>query len=82
MHALSKFWANNMYDYLIKNATIVDGTGGEPYNGDLAIQDGGIAALGTVDGQAKETINADGAYATPGWIDGHTHYDGQVCWDD
>lgn len=71
-----------MHDTLIKNATIVDGTGNKPYAGDIAIQDGRIAAVGAVDGRAKETINADGAYATPGWIDVHTHYDGQVSWDD
>jgi N-acyl-D-aspartate/D-glutamate deacylase len=71
-----------MYDTLIKGATIVDGLGGKPYTGDIAIQDGKIAAVGKVDGAAKETINADGAYATPGWVDVHTHYDGQVSWDE
>ena len=71
-----------MHDTLIKNATIVDGSGSKPYAGDIAIKDGRIAEVGTVDGQAKETVNADGAYATPGWIDVHTHYDGQVSWDD
>lgn len=71
-----------MYDYLIKGATIVDGLGGKPYSGDLAIQDGKIAAIGDVDGAAKETTHADGAYVTPGWVDAHTHYDGQVSWDD
>lgn len=71
-----------MYDYLIKNATIVDGLGGKPYEGNIAIEDGKIAAVGEADGAAKETINADGAYATPGWVDVHTHFDGQVSWDD
>ncbi|MBL6689510.1 MAG: amidohydrolase family protein [Pseudomonadales bacterium] len=71
-----------MYDYLIKGATIVDGLGGKPYSGDLAIQDGKIAAIGDVEGAAKETTHADGAYVTPGWVDAHTHYDGQVSWDD
>jgi len=71
-----------MYDTLIKGATIVDGLGGTPYTGDIAIQDGKIAAVGEVDGAAKETTNADGAYATPGWVDVHTHYDGQVSWDE
>ncbi len=74
--------ATTMYDYLIKNATIVDGLGDKPYSGDVAIEDGKIAAVGKVDGGAKETINADGAYATPGWVDVHTHFDGQVSWDD
>ena len=71
-----------MYDYFIKNATIVDGLGDKPYSGDVAIESGKIAAVGKVDGSAKETINADGAYATPGWVDVHTHFDGQVSWDD
>lgn len=71
-----------MYDYRINNATIVDGTGAKPRRGDIAIKNGRIAAVGTVDGLAKETIDADGAHATPGWVDVHTHYDGQVSWDD
>ena len=71
-----------MYDYLIKGGTIVDGLGGEPYVGDLAIQDGKIAALGKVSGKAREEIQAHGSQVTPGWVDVHTHYDGQVSWDD
>ena len=71
-----------MHDYLIKNATIVDGTGVPPFSGDIAIAEGKIAAVGKVDGPAKETIYATGAQATPGWVDVHTHYDGQVSWDD
>ena len=71
-----------MYDYLIKGATIVDGLGDAPYSGDIAIEDGKIVDLGNLSGEAKETIDADGAYATPGWVDVHTHYDGQVSWDD
>ena len=71
-----------MYDYLIKNTTIVDGLGGKPTNGNIAIKDGIIAGVGDIDGPARETINADGAYSTPGWVDVHTHFDGQVSWDD
>lgn len=71
-----------MYDFLIKGATIVDGLAGQPYTSDIAIKDGKIAELGQIGGGAKEVIDADGAYATPGWIDVHTHYDGQVSWDD
>ncbi len=71
-----------MYDYLIKDANIVDGTGATSYSGNIAIKDGLIVGVGGVDGQARETINASGAYATPGWVDVHTHYDGQVSWDD
>lgn len=71
-----------MHDYLIKNATVVDGSGSEPFNADVAIADGKVAAVGQLNESAKETINADGAYLTPGWIDVHTHFDGQVSWDD
>lgn len=71
-----------MYDTLIKNATIVDGTGNAPFTGDIAFADGVIAAVGSVDGSAKQVIDAAGAYAAPGWVDVHTHYDGQVSWDD
>ena len=71
-----------MYDYLIKEATIVDGTGADSFIGNIAITNGKIAGVGEVDGQAKETINAEGTHASPGWIDVHTHYDGQVSWDD
>jgi len=71
-----------MYDYLIKNATIVDGRGDKPYVGNVAICDGKIVGVGDVDGEAKETINAEGAFVTPGWVDVHTHFDGQVSWDD
>ncbi|TDI62569.1 MAG: D-aminoacylase [Alphaproteobacteria bacterium] len=72
-----------MYDYLIKGGTIVDGTGTAPIIGDVAIADGKIAAIGAnIDGPAKETIDAAGLFVTPGWVDVHTHYDGQVAWDD
>ncbi len=71
-----------MHDYLIRNATVVDGTGDTPYTGDVAIKDGVIAAVGKVNEAASEVIDADGACVAPGWVDVHTHYDGQVSWDD
>ena len=71
-----------MFDYLIKNASIIDGTGIEPFKGNIAIKDGIIVGVGKVDGQASEIIDADGAFASPGWVDVHTHFDGQVSWDD
>ena len=71
-----------MYDYLIKNVQIVDGTGSAPFSGDIGIENGLITAVGEAEGAARETIDAGGAYATPGWVDVHTHYDGQVSWDD
>ncbi len=71
-----------MHDYLIKNAHIVDGTGAAPFEGDVAIEGDRIAAVGACEGSAREVIDAEGAFLTPGWIDVHTHYDGQVSWDD
>ncbi len=71
-----------MYDTIIRNGTIVDGLGGKPYRGDIAFKDGVIAAVGgKIDGSASEELDADGMIVTPGWIDVHTHYDGQVSWD-
>ena len=71
-----------MHDTLIKSATIVDGTGEASFTGDVAISEGTITEVGKVSGSAKQTINADGAVLAPGWVDVHTHYDGQVTWDD
>lgn len=71
-----------MYDYVISGGTLVDGTGAAPVTGDVAVKDGVIAEVGgSISGAAKETIDADGAIVAPGWVDLHTHYDGQVSWD-
>jgi N-acyl-D-amino-acid deacylase len=71
-----------MLDYVIKGATIIDGTGGTPHVGDVSVAGGVIVQVGgTVTERAGETIDADGAIVTPGWVDVHTHYDGQVSWD-
>ena len=70
-----------MYDMLLKNGTIVDGNGGAPYIADVAIADGKIAAIGSNLGDARETVDVIGKLVTPGFIDPHTHYDGQVTWD-
>jgi N-acyl-D-aspartate/D-glutamate deacylase len=70
------------YDLLIRNGTIVDGLGGEPYTGDIAVRDGVIAAVGTVEGDAAREIDATGLLVTPGFVDLHTHYDGQAIWSD
>jgi N-acyl-D-aspartate/D-glutamate deacylase len=69
------------YDLVVKNALIVDGTGAKGYKGDIAVQDGRIVALGSVSGEAKHTIDAGGQVAAPGFIDAHSHYDGQLLWD-
>ncbi|VBA47149.1 N-acyl-D-amino-acid deacylase family protein [Mycobacterium pseudokansasii] len=71
------------YDLLIRNGTIVDGLGGEPYVGDVAVQDGVIKGVGVVNGEtAKREIDATGLLVTPGFVDLHTHYDGQAIWSD
>lgn len=68
-------------DIALRNATIIDGTGRPRYKGDVGIRDGKIAAIGKVDGRAKEEIDVAGAVVSPGFIDCHTHYDAQVMWD-
>ena len=70
-----------MYDLIIGNGTIVDGTGGEPFVGDVAISGDRIAAIGTDLGEAARFIDATGRIVTPGFVDIHTHYDGQATWD-
>ena len=70
-----------MHDLLIKGGKIVDGSGNKAFMGDLAIDAGKIAAVGKINDSAKRTIEADGQLVTPGWVDMHTHYDGQVTWD-
>lgn len=70
-----------MYDLIIKNGRIVDGTGSASYIGDIAVKDGVIAQLGKIDGEAKKEIDANGFLVTPGWVDTHSHMDGQATWD-
>ncbi|MGB3739856.1 MAG: D-aminoacylase [Pontixanthobacter sp.] len=69
------------FDCIIRGGTIVDGTGGKPFIGDVAIRNRLIAQVGTVDGTALEEIDAAGLMVTPGFVDIHTHYDGQATWD-
>src|SRR5690349_21666322 len=69
------------FDLIIRNGTIVDGTGHERFTGDIAIKDGLIAQVGEVRGDAAEEIDAGGKVVTPGFVDIHTHYDGQATWD-
>jgi len=70
------------FDTVIRGGLVVDGTGAEPFIGDVAIRDGAIAALGKIDGAGAQEIDATGLIVTPGFIDLHTHYDGQVIWSD
>jgi N-acyl-D-amino-acid deacylase len=69
------------YDLIIRNGTIVDGTGAPRFNGDVAVKDGLIAQVGAVRGDAAQEIDAAGMIVTPGFVDIHTHYDGQATWD-
>ena len=70
------------YDLVIRGGTIVDGTGAQPVRGDLAVSGGTIAAMGEVQGEGAEEIDAKGRIVTPGFVDVHTHYDGQSIWGD
>ena len=72
---------NNLHDVVIRNGKIVDGSGAKPFIGDVAIDGGKISLVGTIVGSGKKEIDAKGNLVTPGWVDVHTHYDGQVCWD-
>ena len=69
------------YDIVIRGGTIVDGSGGAPRRGDVAVSDGRIAAVGEVAGRGREEIDARGLIVTPGFVDIHTHYDGQATWE-
>lgn len=70
-----------MHDVVIRGGTIVDGTGAPSYTGDLAIDGGRITTVGGKAGPARRDIEANGKLVTPGWVDVHTHYDGQATWD-
>ncbi|MCS6927241.1 MAG: amidohydrolase family protein [Candidatus Binatia bacterium] len=69
------------YDLVIKNGTVVDGTGAPRYHADIAVAGGKIIEIGTVTAGAKQTIDATDLIVAPGFIDPHTHYDAQICWD-
>ena len=69
-----------MTDLVIRNGTVIDGTGAEPFQADIAIQDGKIIAVGKVSARGREEIDAKGRIVTPGFIDPHSHYDAQVTW--
>ena len=74
-----------MYDLVIRNGKIYDGTGASAFDGDVAIEGDRIVAVGTLDdaqiGAETEMIEAAGRIVTPGFVDAHTHYDGQITWD-
>ena len=69
------------FDLVIRNGTVVDGTGAAPKDADVGVKDGRIAAVGKVTAKGRDEIDAKGRMVTPGFIDIHTHYDGQAVWD-
>lgn len=73
---------SNAFDLIIRNGTIFDGTGNPGIEADVAVIDGRVAQIGHVPGKAREEIDAKGKIVTPGFVDIHTHYDGQATWDD
>jgi N-acyl-D-amino-acid deacylase len=72
-----------MLDFIIRGGSIHDGSGGAPVTGDVAVKDGLIVSVGPKLAEpARQVIDADGAIVTPAWVEIHTHYDGQVTWDE
>ena len=74
--------ADAAYDLVVRGGLVADGRGGEPRPADVAVAGGTVAAVGTVDGRGTEEVDADGLLVTPGFVDIHTHYDGQATWDE
>jgi N-acyl-D-amino-acid deacylase len=73
---------NKRYDLVIRGGSVVDGRGASAFDADIAIKDGRIAAVGSLTDLGDEEIDARGLLVTPGFVDIHTHYDGQVTWED
>jgi N-acyl-D-amino-acid deacylase len=69
------------YDLVIRGGTVVDGSGAPARTADIAVQDGIVVDIGGVSGKSRRTIDADGLVVTPGFVDIHTHFDGQATWD-
>ncbi len=70
-----------MHELVIRGGTVVDGTGAAAVTADVAVDGGRITEVGKVDGRGARELDADGLVVAPGWVDIHTHYDGQVTWD-
>ena len=69
------------YDLVVKNGTIIDGSGGARYRADVGVLGGKIASIGRIDSKKAKTIDAEGHVVSPGFVDGHTHMDAQIFWD-
>lgn len=69
------------YDLIVRGGTVVDGTGASPRTADVGVRDGRIVEVGRVSGTGVREVDAEGALVAPGWVDVHTHYDGQAVWD-
>src|SRR5690606_39649813 len=69
------------FDLIVRGGTVVDGTGAPRRTADVAVRDGVVVEVGRVSGRAKQEVDADGAIVAPGFVDVHTHYDGQATWD-
>ena len=70
-----------MFEMIIRNGTIIDGTGRDRYVADIGINDGKIVKIGEIKESSDNIIDAENKLVTPGWVDVHTHYDGQATWD-
>src|SRR5437867_11844978 len=70
------------HDLVIRGGTVVDGTGAPPRTADVAVDDGVVVEVAHIDAAAARVVDADGALVTPGFVDIHTHYDGQATWDE
>ena len=70
-----------MHELVVRNARIIDGSGSPEFSGDLAVSEGRITSVGKVDGLSQRELDVDGQLLLPGWVDIHTHYDGQATWD-
>jgi N-acyl-D-aspartate/D-glutamate deacylase len=70
-----------MHDLVIRGGKVVDGTGAPAETGDVVVDDGVVMSVGGRGGAARREIDADGLLVTPGWVDIHTHFDGQATWD-
>ena len=70
-----------MHDLVIRGGTVVDGSGSDRRVADVAVDDGAITAIGDDVGNGRRSIDAEGRLVLPGWVDIHTHYDGQATWD-